>query len=316
MLKFALMVSMLFQLGAAIYAISLIRRTRFNISWILISTALALMAFRRLFDFSSLFWETKLYQNEEVNSWIGILISVLIFIGVIFIRKIFNLQDRIEQMREENAQNILSAVIKAEDKARQNFARELHDGLGPVLSSIKMALSAISEESLTPLNKKIIQSAYHATDNSITTLKEISNNLSPHLLTNYGLEKVIESLANQLFSPRNIHYELIFNLNEILLPEELKISCYRIVSELMNNSMRHANPSSVKLTISDTVHVLSMLYEDNGVGMEYNQSILKTDIPGMGLNNIFSRTKSLKGHYVIKTSPGKGFSIEFHFPLP
>jgi len=310
------MVSMLFQLGAAIYAISLIRRTRFNISWILISAALALMAIRRLFDFSTLFLETKLYQNEEINSWIGVLISVLIFIGVIFIRKIFNLQDRIEQLREENAQNILSAVIKAEDKARQNFARELHDGLGPVLSSIKMTLSAISDESLTPMNKKIIKSAYHATDNSITTLKEISNNLSPHLLTNYGLEKVIETLANQLFSPRNIQYDLKFNMKENLLSEELKFSCYRIVAELMNNSLKHANPSLVNLTLSETDHFLSMLFKDDGSGMEYNQSILKSEFPGMGLNNIFSRAKSLKGNYIIQTSPGNGFSIEFHFPLP
>lgn len=315
MLKFALVVSMLFQLGAAVFAISLMRRTRYNISWILISSGLVLMAIRRLFDFSTFFLESKLFQKEEINGWIGVLISIVMFVGVIFIRKIFNLQDHIEQLRQESEQNVLSAVIKTEDKARQTFARELHDGLGPVLSSIKMTLSAVNIETLTPLNKKIIQSAYHATDNSIIALKEIANNLSPHLLKNYGLEKAIETFANQLFTPGDIRFDLNLNFNENHLSEEVRISCYRIISELMNNSLNHANPSAVSLEISECDRFLTMRYKDDGCGFENFQSGKKSKIPGMGFNNIFSRTKSLKGTYLLQTEPGKGFSIEFHFPL-
>lgn len=120
MLKFALVVSMLFQLGAAVFAITLIRRTRYNISWILISAGLVLMAIRRLFDFSTLFWETNLFQREEINAWIGVLISVFIFVGVIFIRKIFNLQDQVEKLRQENEQKILSAIIHKNYRVFQN----------------------------------------------------------------------------------------------------------------------------------------------------------------------------------------------------
>ena len=104
MLKFALLISMLFQLGATVYAVRLIRRTRYNIPWILISAGLVLMAIWRLFDFSTFFWETNLFQREEINAWIGVLISVFIFVGVIFIRKIFNLQDQVEKLRKESEQ--------------------------------------------------------------------------------------------------------------------------------------------------------------------------------------------------------------------
>ena len=121
MLKVALVVSMLFQLGAAVFAITLIRRTRYNISWILISAGLVLMAIRRLFDFSTLFWETNLFQREEINAWIGILISVFIFVGVIFIRKIFNLQDQVEKLRQESEHKILSVIINTEETERQTF---------------------------------------------------------------------------------------------------------------------------------------------------------------------------------------------------
>lgn len=315
MLKFALLFSMLFQLAATVYAVSLIRRTRYNISWILISSAFVLMALRRLFDFSTLFYDSKLVPREEINAWIGVLISIFIFVGVIFIRKIFNLQDRIDQLRQDNEQKILSAVINAEEKARQSFARELHDGLGPVLSSIKMTLSAVNRESLNPLNTNIIKNAHSLTDNSIVTLKEIANNLSPHLLKNYGLEKAIETFAEQLFSAAEIKFSLYFSLDEKHLSEEMKISFYRIVCELMNNSLKHAQPDSVYLEITESDNLIVIHYNDDGCGFENFQTEIAGKLPGMGFNNIISRTKSLKGMYHITTSPGNGFSVEFYFPL-
>lgn len=315
MLKIALVVSMLFQLGAAVFAITLIRRTRYNISWVLISAGLVLMAIRRLFDFSTLFWESNLFQREEINAWIGVLISVFIFAGVIFIRKIFNLQDQVEKLRQESEQNVLSAIINTEEIERQAFARELHDGLGPVLSSIKMALSAINTETLTPFNREIIKKAFNASNNSVTALKEIANNLSPHLLKNYGLEKAIETLARQLFSPTGIKFGLNLNFDENRLSKEMEISCYRIVSELINNSIKHANPSVVNLEINETDRFLAIKYNDNGCGFENFQIDKNSKIPGMGFSNIISRTKSLNGMYYIQTSPGNGFSVEFYFPL-
>ncbi|WP_297094039.1 histidine kinase [uncultured Draconibacterium sp.] len=314
-LKFALLLSMLFQLIATILAISLIRRTRFNISWILISGAFILMALRRLLDFSNLFWNSQLLPNNETNAWIGVSISVLIFVGVIFIKKIFNLQKEIEKLREENEQKVLSAMINTEEKARQTFARELHDGMGPVLSSIKMTLSAIKTENLSSVNQKIIESAHAAASNSILTLKEIANNLSPHLLKNYGLQQALESLASQLFSQKQIGWEFDFQIDEKLLPDAMSINLYRIVSELMNNSFTHANPQKVYLEIKRNDAFYHLRYMDDGIGFEYEHGKESSKNKGMGMNNIFSRTKSLNGHYTIVTAPDNGFLIEFYFPV-
>ncbi len=314
LLKFALLASMLFQLGAAVFALSLIRRTRYNISWILISAGFVLMAVRRLFDFSFLFWETTLFKKEEVNTWIGVVISVLLLAGVIFIRKIFNLQEELEKMRTENEQRVLSAVINTEDNARRKFARELHDGLGPALSSIKMTLSAVRHETLSPMNSKIIQNACNLTDNSLVTLKEIANSLSPHLLRNFGLEKAIETFADQLFSPSGIRFSLAVNIDEQNLSDEIKNSFYRIVCELMNNSMKHANPSSVYLELTESDQLIVMYYKDDGCGFENFLSQPESKHSGMGFDNITSRTRTLNGKYYIDTAPGNGFSIEFYFP--
>ncbi len=313
-LKFALLLSMLFQIIATIFAISLIRRTRFNISWILISTAFILMALRRLFEFSGFFWESKLFPKEEINGWIGVLISLFVFVGVIFIKKIFNLQNEIEKLREENEKKVLAAVIKAEEKARQNFARELHDGMGPVLSSIKMTLSAVDKENLTPVNKKIIESAHNAASSSITALKEIANNLSPHLLTNFGLKQALDTLASHLFSQKNIGFEFDSQIDEKQLSDEMNINFYRIISELINNSYVHANPQKVYVEIKENEAFIHLRYMDDGKGFDYDLLKGNDKNKGMGLNNIFSRVKSLNGYYSIVTAPDNGFFMEFFFP--
>ena len=315
LLKIALLLSMLFQIGATIIAISLIRRTRYNISWILISTGFVLMAVRRLYDFSMLFWESQLFSKDDINSWLAILISVLMFVGVIFIRQIFNLQERIDQIRKESESQVLSAVIQTEEKARQAFARDLHDGLGPVLSSIKMTMSALDLEKLDQPNKKIIERSCSATDEAIVSLKEISNNLSPHLLKNYGLTKAIETIANQLLQNATIEFKMSSNIDEKRFSYNLEISLYRIISELLNNSIKHANPTVIDLEILEENQLLRLKYKDDGRGFDYENHLQENELKGMGLGNIRSRIKSLNGQFYLDTSPGKGLSIYIHIPV-
>jgi signal transduction histidine kinase len=312
LLKIALLFSMLVQVGAAVVAISLIRRTRYNSSWILISTGLVLMAVRRLFDFSLLFWDSKLLFKEDINGWLGILISILFFIGVIYIRAIFNLRDRIDQIREENESTVLSAVIQAEEKARQSFARDLHDGLGPVLSSIKMGMSAIDLQRLDQQNKLIIQRSTDATDQAIVSLKEISNQLSPHLLKNYGLTMAIGNLADQLLGNTGTRFHLNAGIGSERFPYQLEISLYRIVSELMNNSLKHGKPRLIWLSLDKQAGHISLNYTDDGAGFNPDQLFPNQ---GMGLDNIRSRVKSLKGLFRLESAPGKGINVTIQVPL-
>jgi signal transduction histidine kinase len=314
LLKVALLLSMLIQLGAAIIAVSLIRRTRYNVSWILISSGFVLMAARRLFEFSTLFWETQLVSKEDVNSWIGVFISLLLFFGLIFIRQIFNWQDRVEQIRKEGEMQTLSAVIQAEEKARQVFARDLHDGLGPLLSSIKMTVSAVDLEKLDQTNKKIIERSCTATDEVIATLKEISNNLSPHLLKNYGLTKALETFAGRLFENSFIRFEMESDIGEKRYYYDLEISLYRVISELMNNSLKHAKPQCVELKMSEERNLLRVEYRDDGCGFDQKKQTEK-GTSGMGLENIRSRIKSLNGWLYIHTKPEDGVVVTIHIPL-
>jgi len=315
LLQGALLLSMLIQLGAAITAVSLIRRTRYNVSWILISAGFVLMALRRLFEFSSLFWETKLISKEEVNSWIGILISILMLTSVIFIRRIFNLQDQLEKIREGSEIRLLRAIIRTEEKTRQSIARDLHDGLGPVLSSIKMTVSAIDLDKIEGTNKEIITRTCMATDEAVIALKEISNHLSPHLLKNYGLLNALDTLASQLTGNSGIQFELDGNIGEKRYEYDLEISLFRVISELLNNSVKHGNPTKIRVNIEEINDYLRMDYSDNGKGFMLDKNGQAIQTKGMGLENIKSRIRSLKGYYFIDSKPGEGMKAHIQIPI-
>lgn len=315
LLQIALLLSMLFQLGAAITAVSLIRRTRYNVSWILISAGFVLMAIRRLFEFYSLFRDTPLLPKEDINSWIGVLISLLMLIGLIYIRQIFNLLDEIKELRKKDEARLLKVIIQTEEKARQTFARDLHDGLGPVLSSIKMTISAIDLKKIDKTNQRIIERTTQVTDEAITTLKEISNDLSPHLLKNYGLKIALENFAGRLLENSNIRFEMTGNIDSKRYFYDLEISLFRIISELMNNSVSHGKPDLITINLTDYGDDLRIEYRDNGCGYDINDHTSKNKIEGMGLTNIRSRVKSLNGYYYAYSELNKGVRVYIQTPL-
>jgi signal transduction histidine kinase len=186
-LKIALFLSVLLQFSTTIIALTLIKRTRTNIAWWLISLGFLLMAIRRLFELFQVFDTENILINNLTNSWLGVSVSILMLVSLAFIRRIFNIQQRLENIKRENESRVFSAIIQTEENQKQKFSKELNDGLGPLLSSVKMALSLIIKNSGSSNEIKILSNAELLVDESIITVKEISNNLSPHILINFGV---------------------------------------------------------------------------------------------------------------------------------
>ena len=305
---------MVVQFVTMIVAIGLIKKTRYNISWMLIAVGLVLMVGRRLFDLSSILNETHWGKGAVVNSWMGVFISVLFLIGILFIRKIFHLQIKLDQLREENEVRILSSVIRAEEKARQTFARELHDGLGPVLSSLKMTMTAVDADALSPVNQKIIQRSCMVADEAVTSLKEIAENLSPHLLGNYGLKMAVTSFAQQIVEGNGVHTEIRWKATTVRYAYFVEINLYRIICELMNNSVQHGSPKKIWLAFFEEEKLLRILYRDDGCGFNRASFPKANDHSNTGMDHIQSRVKSLSGDCLYRSEPGKGFKIEMTIP--
>nr|WP_319573427.1 ATP-binding protein [uncultured Draconibacterium sp.] len=309
-LKIALIIAVIVQFIAFLITISLIPKTKFSIAWISISIGFFLMAVRRLVEVFYFFREIPTDKATIVNSWIAVIISLAMLLSSFYIRKIFEVLNRIHQLRKASEAKLLSAIISTEEKERKHFAKELHDGLGPVLSSAKMTISAIDKKNIEEKNTGLLDKVEKLVDNAILTTKEISNHLTPHVLARYGLKKAIETFIRNAMISEMIQISLSANIDKKRYKESVEVVLYRIFCELINNTQRHAFASKIAISLTDDNKNIELKYEDNGVGFDSSNEKY-----GMGLINIVSRVKALHGTIELISSPQKGFSAHIALPL-
>ncbi len=308
-IKVALILSIVLQFAAAIIALTLIKRTRNNIAWILISGAFLLMAIRRVFEILQVYNSSSKVVTGLLSSWTGVLISVIMLISLIFIKRIFDIQKQIDELRKQNERRVLSAVLKTEEKERQHVSKELHDGLGPILSAVKMAISTGRYKK----DLQLLENAEHLIDDSIKTLKNISNNLSPHILVNYGLLKAVKSFISKLNVLDEPTIKMNSNIENQRFTFNVEVVVYRIVSELISNTLKHANAKNVYIDLLAEEKQLLINYIDDGIGFDTEK--VQKEIKGMGYSNIESRIKSLGGTIDYYSAPGEGVRVNIQISL-
>lgn len=311
-IKIALILSVILQFGAAVIALSLIRRTRTNIAWWLISLGFLLMAIRRVFDIEKIFGLNFHISTELLSSWLSVLISLLMLVSLAFVRRIFNLQRRFDELRKQNEARVLSAIIRTEEKERQHFAKELHDGLGPLLSSVKMAISATRSKS-DPKDKIIINTE-KLIDESIETVKEISNKLSPHVLNSFGLYKAVKSFVTKIKAVHSTNIKLNTNIEGKRYSYNIEVVLYRVICELITNTLQHAHAKNCYIDIHEVDEkTLHLRYIDDGIGFKQTPNDFLEN--GMGFSNMQTRIKSINGEIEIFSEPDEGIRVSISIQL-
>lgn len=309
----ALSLSVAFQIIASVLAVSLIKKTRYNVAWILLSIAFACIAMQRIYDLYYLSQLDGKFDPEIsfLSNWFSVLISFLIFVGTIYIKKLFNYMEKMETLVRENESKIFSAIVKTEERERQTFAKELHDGLGPILSSIKMAFSAMSKDRSSEIDKQIMLKTNFAIDEAVITVKEISNKLSPHILSNFGLERAIKSFLDTVMIKQPIMVDYSSKLFQKRYDFTIETVMYRVVCELITNTLKHADAQHITIALESTEAELSLVYTDDGHGF----SVEEVTYRGMGLSNMESRVKSINGVIQVVSAVNKGVKVSIHVPI-
>ncbi len=309
----ALSLSVALQLGASILAISLIKRTRYNISWILLSVAFSLMAIQRIYDliYIAQLSEEHFRDVSMLSNWISVVVSFLIFVGTIYVKKIFNYIRKMENLAKENENRVFSAIVQTEENERQMFAKEIHDGLGPILSSIKMAFSAINKDIANETNKQILLKTNFAIDEAIITIKEISNKLSPHILSNFGLERAVKSFLDTIMIKQNTVVSFDSDLKNTRYDFNIETVLYRVICELITNTLRHAQAQNIFIVLRHDEKNVMLNYTDDGIGFDIDNLPHK----GMGLSNMESRIKSINGTFVIESSHKNGTHVSINISI-
>jgi len=267
----------------------------------------AFMAVRKFIQLFEYFRGTPSYMWQMIDEWLGVLISFMIIVGVVLIRELFYSLKKADIDRARSEKRVINAIITTEENERKRFAKDLHDGLGPLLSTVKMSLSALDQRINDQTGTEILNNTNHLVNEAINTLKDISNNLSPHILSNFGLSSALSAFVAKINKTKAIEIDFKSNMEKIRLETEKEVVVYRAACELINNSIRHSGASRIEIDLNKHEKFITLQFYDNGRGFD-TSALSNEDRKGMGLSNIDTRVKSVDGVFILESTPGKGTS--------
>ena len=213
--------------------------------------------------------------------------------------------------QKEMDRKILQTIIATEEKERARLSQDLHDDLGPLLSTAKLYIKSLETSKNAESKQIAINKSIEAINESILSIKEIANNLSPYILRNFGLIPGINSLIKRIHETGNIKIAFVTTFEE-RLNENIESSVFRVIAELLNNTIKHAHANRVEINIEKNLNELIITYCDDGCGIVLEDALNKR--MSNGLTNIINRVKSHGGEitFGLKSS---GFSVFIAIPI-
>jgi two-component system, NarL family, sensor kinase len=256
--------------------------------------------------------ESQLKQKSIVNYiLIGsaaafLVISVLLYINYRHKQKLQ--QQRIGELETEKQLTATEAVLKGEEQERTRLAKDLHDGLGGMLSGIKYSFNAMKGNLImTPDNAQAFERSMDMLDSSIREMRRVAHNMMPEALVKFGLDVALKDFCNDINQSGvlQVSYQSI-GMEDAAIHPTIAITVYRIVQELINNSIKHAEAKTAVVQLARENDQLNITIEDDGKG--FNVAIL-SQAKGIGWNNIQNRMEILKGKLDVQSQPGSGTSV-------
>ena len=233
-------------------------------------------------------------------------ILTLFLVAVVYINKYF---------REKviSQQQLFEAIIEAQESERQALSSDIHDELGGILTAVKISISAISnDESIGEQYQSKLKQIQNQLGTAISMVRNVSNSLSPTSNTRYGLKGALSDLVERT---RSLGYTIDFNYQLTkTLPESLQINLYRIINEVFNNALKHANATELYLIIleSETNKILVKV-GDNGKGFDLKNASVNAKTNGM--NNLQNRCKYINAQLVFESIPNQGAHYQISFQI-
>jgi signal transduction histidine kinase len=228
------------------------------------------------------------------------LLSATIIVLLVYRNKQRFHQEGLKLLEKQNEVRVLTATMEGQEQERTRLARELHDGVGGILSAAKMHLSIVSD------NDQHLGDAMSMLNHASQEIRTIAHNLSPNIILMNELDTAVEEFCNRMKSERLVID--CYTIGKVpRLKPAFKLCVYRTVQEIITNVIRHAGASRVLVQMSISDNVLLLSIEDNGRGFDPAMN------RGNGLMNLESRVKEMNGEMHIQSSPGSGTAVQLEF---
>lgn len=260
----------------------------------------------------------SLKQKTTLNYFLFGSVAALLIVGFLVYRNLSNRQQLAKQQDELQQQRIrelekdrqlvaVDSLLKGQEDERSRLAKDLHDGLGGLLSGVKFSLSNMKDNLIiTPDNMAVFERSLDMIDTSIRELRRVAHNMMPEMLVKFGLDEALKEYCNSLNATKLIAVKYQSFGMDARLDSSKEIIVYRIVQELLNNILKHAAASETLVQLVKEESRLSIVVEDNGKG--FDPALLENN-KGAGWTSIRSRVDYLQGHLDINSETGKGTSV-------
>jgi two-component system, NarL family, sensor kinase len=263
--------------------------------------------------------QLTLRQRNTINWVLAGLVLVVALIGLLYRRNYKQKkkllladtmlqQQRISELEKEKQLLAVQAVLQGQVEERTRLAKDLHDGLGSILSSAKYSFTNMKENLIiTQENAEAFEKSMGMLDKSITELRRVAHNMMPEALMKFGLDTALKDFCSSVDQSGAVQLTYqSFEMQEASIPAIVSSAVYRIIQELVNNILKHADATTALVQLIRKDNTLSITVEDNGKG--FDTGILQ-NITGIGYLNLRNRVAYLNGTIDIQTAPGKGTSV-------
>lgn len=256
-------------------------------------------------------------ELKQKSKWIiipvvGIVVLALTSLLLFFYyqNKVKLQQQTLKLLEKEKEINLLEAMIQGEESERNRIARDLHDGVGGLLSAAKMQFSVLKNVNGSTNHKTEFEQALHLLDESASEIRKTAHNLLPELLNRFGLEEAVDNYCQRV-SANKLRINFVCMGEIPRLKQSFELTIYRIVQELVNNCIKHSQATEILVQLSCHSDFLVVTVEDNGQGFNYQPG--KMD--GIGLDQIHAKVNSVGGNIKIESIENKGTTVYLEFDI-
>ena len=258
-------------------------------------------------------------MSYKVGMYFGVIIVMITFVVIaigFFIafanyqKRILLKQQEIHEVDIQHKKELISTNIQSAETERIRIAKDIHDEIGSIFSTLSLTINQIDKNDL---NTSSIQSAKKLVQTGINSVRRISHAIVPFELELLGLQETLENYYETIESASGIKTEIVFTGDDKLLTPDITLNIYRILQELISNSLKYSSAkkinTSINLTLND--NLMTMSYSDDGIGINLSD---KKNHKGIGFKNIESRVIFLNGDFEINTSYKNGFKCTILIP--
>ncbi len=225
--------------------------------------------------------------------------SVVLFVQM-YARRVFKHKIELQRKEKEKQHDMLNATIDAQEHERRRIGADIHDDIGPMLSTCKLLINKFryleGEESVKAHVKRINMQL----DDVINRVREVAKNLAPAVLVEFGLTSALEDLCSRINEGGEIHATIHLDPQFPTLPGTHELAIYRIVQEFCNNSIKYAEAANIMLQFEYVKPNVYISMQDDGVGM------MTIESDGLGIRNMHARASSINANFKMDSKPDSG----------